>query len=180
MNPPSTPTSTRQCRALVDAVNHSLERHPHVALVDVRYANGGDPAVVSALDGAGLLGKLASYGGWNTASNSLGTTLAAGVSAVMSPETDGVRERFLARKIIEDSHYLPVVRKRIQDDIATRGLLDFPLSELQEVEQPITRDLDDWARGLRSLPGWRVKNATLPWTYAFSVDFKPSRETAPH
>lgn len=175
MQPPASPTEASVCEALVDAVRAGVETGTPVALVDVRWANGGDPTLVRALDDAGLLGRLAAYGGWNTAGNSLGTTLAAGIAAVLQPGANEVRERFLVRKVVEDAHYLPVVRAELNAAAAERGLLDLPLEELPQTQARITEALDAWTRGLRSLPGWRVRNATLPWTYTFTVDFDLER-----
>ena len=175
MNPPTSPTPAVQCEAVVNAVRAGLERGLPVALVDVRWANGGDPTLVAALDKSGLLGKLAAYGGWNTAGNSLGTTLAAGLAAVLQPGPNEAREQFLVRKVVEDAYYLPVVRAELEAEAARRGLLDLPLEELDQTQAYIQEKLDAWTRGLRSLPGWRVTGARLPWTYTFTVDFNLER-----
>lgn len=175
MAPPTEPTPARECAAVVEAVRDGIARGLPVALVDVRWANGGDPTLVSALDDAGLLGALAAYGGWNTAGNSLGTTLAAGLAAVLRPGPNEARERFLARKVIEDAHYLPIVRAGLEEEARRRGLLDLPLEELDQTHARIQEELDAWAGSLRSLPGWRVPAARLPWTYTFTVDFDLER-----
>lgn len=162
---------------LVDAVERLLGDGRVVALADVHYANGGDPRLVEALDARRVLGRLAAYGGWNTAGNSIGTTLAAGVAAVLAGTEAAAaeRRRFLARKIIEDAHYLPVVRRRIQDEAAARGLLDPPLDELPAVHDRITRDLRAWAADVDALADWRIDDARLPWSYTFTVDFELTR-----
>lgn len=158
---------------VADEVQRLLDAGLPVALADVHYANGGDPRLVELLDSRGLLGRLAAYGGWNTAGNTIGTTLAAGVSARLcdAPAAAGERRRFLARKIVEDGHYLPVVRRRIQDEARERGLLDPPVDDLPAVHERITRDLGAWAGGVDALAGWTVSAARLPWGYTFTVDF---------
>ena len=67
------------------AVCHTLaviERAPNdVIIADVAYANGGDPKLVEALlSRPALLEKIKSYGGWNTAGNTMGAVLALAVA----------------------------------------------------------------------------------------------------
>ncbi|MFG3422921.1 DUF4127 family protein [Micromonospora sp. NPDC048063] len=159
--------------AVADAVAAHVAAGRRVAVADIRFANGSDPQLLAGLDDRGLLGRLVSYGGWNTAGNTIGTTLAAGVTPALSvtPRSQDARDRFLARKIIEDGHYLPVVRRRLQQEATRRGLTDPPLDELPDVHARITRDLHRWATGTRTLSGWTVTNARLPWSYTFTVDF---------
>jgi len=47
-----------------------------VALADVAYCNGGDPHLLAAVFAADRSADLWSYAGWNTAGNTLGTTIA--------------------------------------------------------------------------------------------------------
>ena len=172
--------SRADAELVVAEVGDQLGRGRPVAVADVRYANGSDPTLLRELDRARLLGRLVSYGGWNTAGNTIGTTLAAGVAWLLgrSPGAAAAREGFLARKIVEDGHYLPVVRAQLQAEAVARGLLDPPVEELPAVEDRITRELDDWARGVDALAGYRVREARLPWGYTFTVDFRLERRLA--
>lgn len=176
MDPPQS-VDQEQISATTSLVAAELAAGNRVALADVRYANGSDPSLLAALDSAGLLGSLAAYGGWNTAGNTLGTTLAAGISAVLdsSDTAQSQRREFLANKIIKDGHYLPVVRANIQREAHERGLSDPPLEEIPAIEQRITAELDAWAQTIDSLRRYRVLRARLPWEYTFTVDFDLER-----
>src|SRR5699024_7768996 len=66
MNPPEV-VDQEQIDATTNLVRAELAAGSRVALADVRYANGSDPDLLTALDEAGLLGLLTAYGGWNTA-----------------------------------------------------------------------------------------------------------------
>ncbi len=169
---PPTEVAEDEIAAVVEEVRAQLAAGRRVALADVRHANGSDPHLLRALDDADVLGSLVSYGGWNTAGNTLGTTLAAGVTAVLdgSATAHESRRRYLATKIIKDGHYLPVLRARIQDELAARGLTDPPLEELGSVNARITRDLDEWASTVRALHGVRVRDARMAWDYTFTID----------
>ncbi|MGM7699934.1 DUF4127 family protein [Microbacterium sp. A84] len=145
-----------------------------VAVADVRYANGSDPALVTALDDVDALGELAAFGGWNTAGNTLGTTLAAGVSALFdnSAASSAARRRYLLTKIIKDGHYLPVLRVRLLQELAERGLSDPPLEEIPALAERVAEELTEWASGILALRGIRVVKVRWPWSYLFTVDFE--------
>ncbi|WP_309127329.1 DUF4127 family protein [Microbacterium sp.] len=154
-----------------------LDSGRRVAVADLRYANGSDPTLVEALDRLGALQGLVAYGGWNTAGNTLGTTLAAGVSFLLDPSDRAADERgrFLITKIIKDGHYLPALRVQLQEELAARGLTDPPLDELPFLAGRVAGDLTAWASRTRSLRGVRVANVRWPWSYLFTVDFDVER-----
>lgn len=159
---------------IVAAAKTFLAAGHRVAVADVRYANGSDPVLVEALDKSGVLGQLVAYGGWNTAGNTLGTTLAAGVSPMHAPGPDAARQRaqFLATKIIKDGFYLPSLRVRLQDELAVRGLSDPPLDELPALAERVAGELSAWAARTQTLQGLRVTDVTWPWQYLFTADFR--------
>lgn len=169
---PQPSTASQRADVLAGAGRLIADGH-RVAVADVRYANGSDPHLLQALADADLLQHLVAYGGWNTAGNTLGTTLAAGISAILdrSEEARAERERFLANKIIKDGHYLPVVRRRLQHELAERGLADPPLAEIPDLGRRVEGELNEWAAGIPALSGWRVHNVRWPWNHLFTVDF---------
>ncbi|UNK70709.1 DUF4127 family protein [Microbacterium sp. H1-D42] len=152
-----------------------------VALADVRYANGSDPTLLTMLDEACALSRLEAYGGWNTAGNTVGTTLAAGVSALLDDgETaTAARRRFLFAKIIEDGYYLPTLRVQLQQEFRDRGLAEPPLDELPALGERVARDVTSWASGVHALRGVQVTNVSWPREYLFTIDFDVDAERAP-
>ena len=157
-----------------------------VALGDVTYPNGSDPlAIEMLLSPACPLdpARLAAYGAWNTAGNTLGTVVA---QAVVSQLTDGdpARERaqalFLAHRFLEDWGYQAVVRREARARVtAAYGRRDpDPESEEQQafaraaIEEGLTRALATLQRrgigaGLTLVPG----STRLPWRRTFEADF---------
>src|SRR5699024_11945733 len=123
---PITEDTSQESSRVAAAGRLHLEAGRCTALADLRYANGSDPQLVRALDDAGVLGELVAYGGWNTAGNTIGTTLAAGASALheQTPAAAVARRELRDHKIIEYGHYLPVVRRRLQPEFAARRLTD--------------------------------------------------------
>jgi len=97
-------------------VKEWLDRLPApLAVADLAYCNGGDPHLLAALlerPAEDLLG----YAGWNTAGNTLGTTLAHAAlrSITLSKGTSEPLERAhraaLLVRILDDGLYQPIVR----------------------------------------------------------------------
>ncbi|MDQ0614475.1 hypothetical protein QF046_002116 [Microbacterium sp. W4I4] len=170
---PITQDSSAASALVAAATSDHLTAGRRVALADVRYANGSDPTLLTMLDESRALERLEAYGGWNTAGNTLGTTLAAGVSALLdgSEAAKEARRRFLIAKIIEDARYLPTLRVQLQQEFLDRGLTEPPLDELPALGERAARDLTSWASGVHALRGVRVTNASWPREYLFTIDF---------
>jgi hypothetical protein len=89
------------------------------AVVDVAYVNAGDLALGDLLVRMANLAQLASYGGWNTAGNSLGGVLAhAVIRAVQrregsSAEALAAHVRFLFLRLVEDSLFMARLRTQL-------------------------------------------------------------------
>ena len=158
-----------------------------VALADVAYPNGSDPLLTELLLAQGspfAPGRLAAYGAWNTAGNTLGVVVAQAACALLiGNDTDRAQAQrvFLAHRFLEDWGYQTVTRREARaeserlwgrhdpdpDDPAQQsalstfieGRLAAHLSYLQ-------------ARGigvdLRLKPG----STRLPWRRTFEVDVR--------
>jgi hypothetical protein len=87
-----------------------------VIFADIAYANGGDPATFELLRNKGLLFKLASYAGWNTSSNSLGTCIPHGMLHWIYGDRQGHFD-FLALRYVEDVAYMAFVLKDVTANV---------------------------------------------------------------
>ncbi len=148
------------------------------AIADVAYPNGADPALVELMLGALDLSGLAAYGAWNTAGNTLGTTVAQGFTALLceTPAGRAAHERLLLHRLLEDWGYQHLVRAEVREWLrtatgshdpqtpaqveATRGRIEARLGEL------IDR-LPGFAGRYSITPG----SVRLPWGRTFEVDF---------
>ncbi len=86
------------------------------ALADVAYPNGSDPLLMPLLlEPAPLnLARLAAYGAWNTAGNTLGVVVAQAFCAGLVGEDAGradAQQKFLTHRFLEDWAYQAVVRR---------------------------------------------------------------------
>ncbi len=166
-----------------------LRRHQEavrpVALADVAYPNGSDPLLSELLLGGELLppGELVAYGAWNTAGNTLGTTVAQAACALQigsDPARAAAQKTFLTHRFLEDYGYQCVVRREARDfaevqwsrrDPAPESSLEvaaitaFVVGKLGDVLQQL--QAAGIGAGLRLEPG----SVRLPWRRLFEVDF---------
>ncbi len=96
-----------ETKRFVNKVERLLAQHP-VAVADVKYGNGADNALVKSLFERGLAHRLAAYGGWNTAGNSLGFALAQGLLSKSYDEQE--RRELLNERYLDDWAYQANVR----------------------------------------------------------------------
>ncbi len=156
-----------------------------IALADVAYPNGSDPLFSELLfSGEFLLAKdLTAYGAWNTAGNTLGTTVAHAACALQIG-SDAARAQaqniFFAHRFLEDDGYQRRVRSQARRWAESQwGRHDPNPDSPAEVAAVTTFIEDKLARifagmqaagiglGLRLEPG----SVRLPWRRLFEVDF---------
>jgi Protein of unknown function (DUF4127) len=160
----------------VALVKKSIDSEAAVALADVRYGNGSDPLLVQALQAEGLLGSLTSYAGWNTAGNSIGTTVAMAVCTVVGQHTgtyDGIAaRRLLLHRLLEDHYYQSLIRTQLaaSNDGNRPGHLtpETQSAYLAEVTDALNLALQTLAPGEE----WELRDVALPWGRTFEVDFR--------
>ena len=157
-----------------------------VALGDVSYPNGSDPlAIEMLLDPACPLepARLAAYGAWNTAGNTLGVVVAQAACSLFiggDPGRERAQARFLAHRFLEDWGYQAVVRaKARQVVLAAFGRKD--PDPVNEEEQEVARDAITGgllralshlqARGIGAGLTLAPGSVRLPWRRTFEVDF---------
>lgn len=152
-----------------------------VAVADLRYANGSDPTLVEGLRAAGLLDEIVAYGGWNTAGNALGSTVALGVAAVVADRT-GLPARELARtprvrRLLDDHAYQSIVRKRAWDVVFHGTYMPLPAAEVPAAEAWVTEELRREHELLFPGDALRLDKALLPWGRSFEVEILFTDET---
>ena len=149
-----------------------------VAIADVAYPNGADPALSDALLGGIELGALAAYGAWNTAGNTLGCVIAHAFVArlITTPEGRAAHTRFLLHRLVEDWGYQQLERAELRGWLhATTGHHNPQTPEMVAVAEAriearlgafIAR-LPGFGETFRIAPG----SVRLPWGRTFEVDF---------
>lgn len=139
------------------------EKYP-VALADVRFGNGADNSLVKLLFQKNLAYKLAAYGGWNTASNTLGFALAQGLlSKDFAPEE---KRTLLEERYLDDWAYQANVRMQLAQELIWPQR--WPNSDLS----------DEQCAAAEEFITQRIKNLSTPFMgaasekYAFSLPWR--------
>lgn len=144
-----------------------------VTIADVAFSNGGDDALVRTLAKEGLALRLASYGGWNTAGNTIGAAIVQGTLAARQPKRE--QQRQLAVRYLEDWGYQARVRQELGAEILwPQGWNGNQLTQEQraQLETEGTRRLRLLAAQTHLLPdGFSADQVrmTLPWSRMFEA-----------
>lgn len=173
---------------LVRDLKEQQQRGKIVSVADLAYANGADMALVQLLQDHDCVLDLAAYGGWNTASNALGTVTAQANArwlavAVLPPDScrDAAHFQFLLLRFVEDWLYQVVVRTELRARVKNQ----FDLGpELPAAEAYVRGRMAELTQAFmnrcvlhRDIPGqpgrrirrWELRNVRLPWNRAFEI-----------
>ena len=109
-NPKNTGTITEHTEKFVADVKRYLKQGKAVAVADIAYGNGADNALVRKLFEEEVAEKLAAYGGWNTAGNTLGFALGQGLLSKSMDTAD--LQSLLEIRYLDDWAYQANVRNK--------------------------------------------------------------------
>jgi hypothetical protein len=149
-----------------------------VAIADVAYPNGADPALSDALLGGIDLAALAAYGAWNTAGNTLGCVIAHAFVARLITTAEGraAHMRFLLHRLVEDWGYQQLERAELRSwlrtttghpDPQTPEAVAASETRIEAALGTFIARLPAFAKTFRITPG----SVRLPWGRTFEVDF---------
>jgi hypothetical protein len=163
-------------RDFVLMIRSALERGQPVIVADVAYPNGADPALLELLKEHLDLTKLAAYGAWNTAGNTIGTALAQGcaVRLAYTAARRQAQQRFLLHRLLEDWGYQQSVRAATRDWLEQTSGRREPTNESESATiAEIACQLQPLIERLPGFDGGRyqVANLRLPWRRTFEIDF---------
>jgi hypothetical protein len=174
------------CRAVVAEV----KRGKSVAIADVAFVNGSDLILGMQLVQHSEINRLAAYGGWNTAGNTLGTVLAqAAIYALVqkqgpSPTQQKAHLEFLFLRLLDDFCYQAVERSLCMlEDLPALGL--FPTEErlpddevAKAIEKRVAARLHNQTQILEKtfcadgrIKSVDVSHIHLPWRRLFEIGF---------
>lgn len=159
-------------QAAVDRLKEWVESGRTAAVADVAHSNGADNLFVDLLREAGLLTKLDAYSAWNTAGNSIGTTVAQACIAWHGGRDTVNQRRFLTHRLIEDWAYMGIVRHQVTAWLQAETGKPEPSPEGVEatarwIEAHLSEVANQLNMGFRIVPG----SLRLPWQRTFEIDF---------
>ena len=146
-----------------------------VAIADIYYSNGGDPALVSRLIKKDYTDKISSYSAINTTSNSIGFALALASLSYSLNYSRSHQKKLIIERIIDDCYYQTLCRPKINRIITEQGLSPLYITEnSEEFEEKIRELLLKEMKSLMKKADIKNLRATLPWdrTFEVKVDFE--------
>jgi hypothetical protein len=141
------------------------------AVADVRYSNGADRTFVEALLEVPGVASMAAYGGWNTASNTIGMALAQALLPA-----GAASQAFTIARFLEDWAYQADIRQRLASEVVPRVPGATP-QRLGPARDACAEATCGWmasehcprlARCFGRMPV--VRRAAFPWDRLFEVD----------
>jgi hypothetical protein len=191
---PAMPSS--RLRAMAREAGALVTAGRTVGIADLGYASGADRALVAALAESVELPSLASYAAWNTAGNTVGTSLSHAALRWLSvhaplPGTDAVKAaeahaRFLFERFVDDYLYEAGIRQELSARATMRGLNLYALGdqhdavnkEMQSRLLPAATAFHEkhfrgrsvrTSNGSITLKAPEAINVSLPWPRLFEV-----------
>lgn len=155
------------------------------ALADVAYCNGGDPWLLHALLINGKFVGLTSYAGWNTAGNTLGTTLAhaalraCALARSITPAMEQAHREALLVRLLDDGLYQSVIRGWAMQQAEESGASPLNLGcNAPEIERQVDVAMQALWRELCARYPLEALHcpfrAVLPWGRLFEVRILPA------
>ena len=177
---------TADYQQLLAHLAHWQARGVPVALADVAYPNGSDPLLTELLlsaDSPLAPGRLAAYGAWNTAGNTLGVAVAQAACSLLignDPHRAQAQRLFLAHRFLEDWGYQTWTRREARAEAERLWGRREPDTNSPEEQTALCAFIEGRLRerlaelqmcgigeGITLTPG----SVRLPWRRTFEVDF---------
>ena len=142
-----------------------------VAVADVATINGSDYELIAMMQQKDLLLKVASYAGWNTSSNTLGTCIPHAIMNYLYGNTKAHRD-FLVSRYIEDFAYQTCVRAKVLGTLESRGMNYFSVDGkrgvvAQEVKAEIEAFIEEYLKTIKD--HYVINDCYMPWSRMFEV-----------
>ncbi len=145
-----------------------------VAIADISFANGADNALMNQIKRDDLQFKIRAYGGWNTATNSSGFLIGAGVLTPYMTDKD-VAELLITRYLDEWAYQANVRNEIVGASYGMAG--EGTPMDLKEKLPPLEKLLNERmsafaAENLRLPKKWRLEDLrfSLPWQRTFECE----------
>ncbi|AWL11988.1 hypothetical protein HMF8227_01513 [Saliniradius amylolyticus] len=132
-----------------------------VGLLDLAYANGGDPELIQALDAK--LNQFSAYGAWNTASNSIGFLV---TQLCLAKKPDAAANRhLLAIRLLDDYLYQARLRQHLRRQLTGTE----SASELTALARKTYLSVARQWLADHGLEDIQLDDVYLPWQRSFEI-----------
>lgn len=175
---PATVTSYDIERNLAEFTNYmdyALDMGKIVAVADIAWLNMGDGELVALMHEEDLLLRIHAYAGWNTSSNTIGTTLCQAILYMIGKDDEG-NKSFLLHRYYEDIGYMAYARSHVTEKYLPDMGLDYfnTDGENGEAAKLVKQEIDAYMREKYPKIAKEVTdiNVTMPWKRMFEIDIK--------
>ncbi len=150
----------------MDQVKSAHDKGIPISMVDVYFANGSDNTLMKLMKKEDLLYSVAAYNGWNTASNTIGFSIAQAILAPGMTEAD--HKDMLTVQYLDNWAYQANVRKelyRLQEILGD----DPTKAPSPAVREEMIAEIQDFAKKEMGLNPATV-SADFPWGRLFEIE----------
>jgi len=165
----------RNLAEFLNYINYALDSDKIVAVADISRVNSADTELTALLHKEKLMFKIHAYAGWNTSSNTIGTTLCQSILYMIGKDKAG-NDNFLIHRYYEDIAYMGYVRKHITQNHLPELGLDYFHADAKEgkVSQLVSEALDSYMRENYPDVALRTEKikVSMPWKRMFEIDIK--------
>ncbi len=165
-------------RNLSEFINYIKYVHNNkriVSVADTSFCNGSDIEFIKLLSKENLLFNIDSYAGWNTSSNTIGTTLPTSVLYFFGKDEVG-KIKFLAFRYLEDYCYMDYARERVTVNVLPKYNLDkYNLGDMTSaIEKEVYKELHNVIDKELPILNKYIKDfkVTLPWKRMFECELE--------
>ncbi len=165
----------RNLAEFVNYIEYALSMNKIVAVADIAWLNMGDTELISLMYQEDLLLKIHSYAGWNTSSNTTGTTLCQAILYSVGKDESGNRS-FLLHRYFEDVGYMAYARQYVTENYLPSMGLDFRHADSKdgEVANLVKNTILEYMNSNYPKLAQLVEkvNIKMPWIRMFEADVR--------
>ena len=165
----------RNLAEFVNYIKYSIDMNKLVAIADISRPNTADTELTQILQKENLLLGIHSYAGWNTSSNTTGTTLCQAILYMIGKDEKG-NQGFLAHRYYEDIGYMGYARQYVTDNYLPDMGLDFRHADAEDgkVASYVKETLANYMNQNYPEIAELVKDVKvkMPWIRMFEADIK--------
>jgi hypothetical protein len=161
----------RNLSDFVESMKEFKQMNKLVAIADVATINGSDHQLMQLLNEHHMLLEIDAYAGWNTSSNTLGTTIPFAIQKLLYPDSQKLKD-FLILRYLEDYGYMSYARTKVTQKLKAYDMTYFDITKNESlVVKLIGQTIEEFIKVyLKDLEHhYVIKDIWMPWHRMFEV-----------
>lgn len=164
----------RNLAEFVNYIKYAKTQNKTVAVADIAVLNRADVELTQILNSENMLYEIDAYAGWNTSSNTVGTTLCQAVLYKIGGDKRG-NASFLTHRYYEDIAFMADVRGYVSEELPKKNMTIFEIDGVNgEISKWVYRLVCEYMNKYYPTVAERVESVSLnmPWNRMFETDIK--------